>query len=243
MFSGALPAALAALPPTGIEAQDPVEPACEVRVLLPGFEVILAGLVDLQVVAELPPQFGAGRLRLLLGRAPGGVAVYVIDAPDLYLRAGGPYAGSDQQPFGDNHLRFALLGWMAARLASGLDPHWRPSVVHAHDWHAALAPAYVRAAGAPVGTVFTVHNLAYQGCFAAHHFSELALPWSMFDVNGLEYHGQLSFMKAGALLRGPAHHRQPDVCTGDHRAGARLWARWTAAGSSAQPEWHSQWRR
>jgi starch synthase len=73
--------------------------------------------------------------------------------------------------------------------------------VHAHDWHAALAPAYLAFAppsGRPrVGSVFTVHNLAYQGLFAPWHFSELGLPAAAFSVNGLEYHGQLSFMKGG----------------------------------------------
>lgn len=191
--SGALPGALMALPSNdGSEA-----PPCDVRVLLPGFEAILAGLSEVAVVAELPPHFGAEGLRLLHGQTAQGVSVYAIDAPSLYLRAGGPYAGVDQQPFGDNHRRFALLGWMAARLADGLDPAWRPAVVHAHDWHAALAPAYVRAHGAPVGTVFTVHNLAYQGCFAGHHFGELELPGEMFGMHGMEYHGQVSFMKAG----------------------------------------------
>ena len=73
--------------------------------------------------------------------------------------------------------------------------------MHAHDWHAGLAPAYLafarRAAAPRVGSVFTVHNLAYQGLFAPWHFGELGLPADAFGIDGLEYHGQLSFMKAG----------------------------------------------
>jgi len=94
------------------------------------------------------------------------------------------------------------LGWTAAALAEDLDPAWQAELVHAHDWHAGLAPAYLRAAEARLGrrlaaSVFTVHNLAYQGLFDAHHFGELALPPSHFAVHGLEFHGQVSFMKAG----------------------------------------------
>lgn len=170
--AGALPPALAAL-------------GDEVRVLLPGFDAILDGLQEAVVVAELQPppalHWGSGGTRLLWGRLPAvgeGVTAYVIDAPGYYRRPGGPYADANRHPYGDNHLRFALLGWVAAELAQGLDPFWHPTVLHAHDWHAGLAPVYLRAAQQArhqhfAGSVFTVHNLAYQGGFAGHHFQEL----------------------------------------------------------------------
>jgi starch synthase len=191
--AGALPLALAAA------GQD-------VRVLLPGFPAILAGLTDTHDVAALVSPWGQ-RAVLRSGRiAPSGEAspsirAYVIDAPSLYDRPGTPYEDSARRPYGDNARRFALLGWAAARLGRGLDPAWQPEVVHAHDWHAGLAPAYLAfdaLPGAPrVGSVFTVHNLAYQGVFPPADFDGLGLPPAAFDVNGLEYHGQLSFMKAG----------------------------------------------
>lgn len=188
--AGALPAALRAL------GDDP-------RVLLPGFAPMLDALQSPRTVAELPSRFGADSVRVLLGRLkPGDDWAYVIDAPSFYRRDGGPYADAANHPWGDNHRRFALLGWVAAQLAHGLDPQWQAEVVHAHDWHAGLAPAYLRAAQRAhgrrgAGSVFTVHNLAYQGNFAAHHFGELDLPGDFFGVHGLEFHGQLSFMKAG----------------------------------------------
>jgi starch synthase len=93
------------------------------------------------------------------------------------------------------------LGWVAAQLAQSLDKSWQPQVVHSHDWHAALAPAYLHYArerqAQRVGSVYTVHNLAYQGVFARQHFAELGLPDAAFAMHGLEFHGQLSFMKAG----------------------------------------------
>jgi len=176
----------------------------DARVLLPGFPAILAGVHGLALVAEFAAPWGerfalrAGRIAID-GNPP--IPAYVIDAPALYDRPGNPYEDATRQPYGDNHRRFALLGWAAAQLARGLDPSWRPEVVHAHDWHAGLAPAYLhfaREAGAPrVGSVFTVHNLAYQGISAPWNFVDLGLPAPAFHMDGLEYHGQLSFMKGG----------------------------------------------
>lgn len=193
-IAGALPVALAA------SGED-------VRVLLPGFPAIFAGVTGLIPVAEFSAPWG-DRARLHYGRIaiPGAppeqaLHAYVIDAPALYDRPGNPYEDSQRQPYGDNHRRFALLGWTAARLAQGLDPQWQPDIVHAHDWHAALAPAYLafgRAShGRRVGSVFTVHNLAYQGVFPPWNFADLGLPDAAFQINGLEYHGQVSFMKSG----------------------------------------------
>ena len=187
--AGALPLALA-------------EAGQAVRVLLPGFPAIRAGTADLREVAAFEAPWGE-RAVLRAGRIGAGahaIEAYLIDAPALYDRPGNPYEDTARQPYGDNARRFALLGFTAARLARGLDPDWQPEVVHAHDWHAALAPAYMAFDahhGPRVGSVFTVHNLAYQGVFPPSDFAGLGLPAAAFDVNGLEYHGQLSFMKAG----------------------------------------------
>lgn len=190
--AGALPAALRAC-------------GAEPRVLLPGFAPILADLQGAVELARLAPPAGleAADARLLRGTLPAcGVDAYVIDAPAFYLRAGGPYADAQQHAYPDNHRRFGLLGWAAGQLAQGLDEGWRPKVVHAHDWHAALAPAYLRAArdaggrGLPA-SVYTVHNLAYQGLFDSHHYAELGLPAPFFSMHGLEFHGRINFMKAG----------------------------------------------
>ncbi len=100
----------------------------------------------------------------------------------------------------DNHRRFGLLGWAAAALARGADPNWRPAIVHGHDWHAGLAPAYLAADRPREGqarTVFTIHNLAYQGLFPAATLPDLALPPEFFSIDGVEFHGLVSFIKAG----------------------------------------------
>lgn len=178
---GALPAAQIAV---GIDA----------RVLLPAFPDIRRGITDLQIVTKR--NTFAGPMSLLFGHYHG-VGVYLIDAPHLYDRPGSPYHDTNLYAYSDNVLRFALLGWVGSELACGLDPFWHPDVVHAHDWHAGLAPAYLAARGRPAKSVFTVHNLAYQGQFSASHLAEIQLPESFYHMHGLEFNGQISFLKAG----------------------------------------------
>ncbi len=175
-----------------------VRAGADVRLLLPGLPPILAGLEQQQKVWEGGPLFGAARVTLLRGRI-GGVPAYVVDAPYLYRRPGNPYLAADGSEWSDNLQRFGLLGWIGAHLAAGdLDGLWVPEVLHVHDWHAAMACAYVHAhPGTRATTVFTVHNLAFQGLFDEADFGMLGLPARLMGLEGLEFHGQLSFMKAG----------------------------------------------
>jgi starch synthase len=170
--------------------------------VLPGFPAVLDGLRNLETVADLGPAFGLGNIALERGvLEPHGVVVYVVRADPFYDRPGNPYLDPTHRPYADNDRRFALLGWSAARIATGADPRWKPHIVHAHDWHAGLAPAYLRAfarTGAPrVASVMTVHNLAYQGTFPASEFGALQLPGDYFAVEGVEFYGHVSYLKAG----------------------------------------------
>ena len=178
--AGALPAALA-------------QEGVTVRSLLPGYPAVLAGLERAEVAAELGDLFG-GPARLLAGRA-GDLALFAIEAPHLYGRPGDPYAGPD------NAFRFAALGLVAALIGQeGLGPY-RPDVVHAHDWQAGLAPAYLHYGPAPrPGTVMTVHNLAFQGQVPPELLGALRLPPAAYGVAGVEYYGAIGFLKAGLQL-------------------------------------------
>ena len=177
-----------------------VAQGAQVRLLLPGLPAIADAVLHQKRVADLGAVFGAGRVVLRLGQMPySHLPVYVVDAPYLYRRDGSPYQSSDGQEWADNVQRFALLGWVGAHLAAGeLDPGWTPDVLHAHDWHAAMACAYM-AAHPPTraASVFTVHNLAYQGVFPPGDFALLGLPSRFMAASGLEFHHQLCFMKAG----------------------------------------------
>jgi len=184
---GALPGALA-------------EQGAEVRLLLPGLPAITESVLHPRLVWEGGPLFGAARIAIRLGRMPySHLPVYVLDAPWFFRRPGSPYQSPRGEEWSDNLARFALLGWVAAHLAGGeLDPSWTPAIVHAHDWHAAMSCAYMAAhPGTTAASVFTIHNLAYQGLFAQADFGQLGLPAAFLRSHGLEYHGQLSFMKAG----------------------------------------------
>lgn len=194
----------AALPPALRDA------GCDVRVLLPGFPAIRAGVnpSTLAQAAPLALPAGYGPQLGMLGSAqppalhpatlPGsGLAAYVLDVPALFDRPGNPY----EDVHDDNGIRFALLGWAAACLGNGLDPHWQPDVLHCHDWQTGLAPLYLRQMAMPgpppAASVFTVHNLAYQGIFPPALFARLGLPDYLFGIAGIEFWGQVSFMKAG----------------------------------------------
>jgi starch synthase len=189
--TGGLGDVVAALPPAlaGLGA--------DVRLVLPGFSALLDAFA-LSDAARLGTPFASERVRIARATLPdSGLTAYLVDHPAFYDRPGSPYQAPDGGDWADNHRRFALLGWAAAALAEGADPAWYPDILHCHDWHAGLAPAYLRAADAAVPTVFTIHNLAYGGFFPAALFADLALPPSFFSINGVEFYGGLSFMKAG----------------------------------------------
>ena len=176
--TGGLGDVLAALPPA-IAAV-----GIDTRLVLPGFTAFLDAL-PLVEIARLRTPFAAERVRIALARLPdSGVSAYLVDHPAFYDRPGSPYADPDGRDWPDNHRRFALLGWAAAALAQGADPHWRPDILHCHDWHAGLAPAYLHAGASAVPSVFTVHNLAYQGFFPAGFFPDLHLPPGFFSSTG-----------------------------------------------------------
>jgi len=184
--SGALPAALRAI-------------GLDVRVLVPGYNQVLSQLPQHEVVATFDGLLsGFPRSRLLSGKMANGVPVYVLDCPNFYQRDGGPYQDSSGHDWVDNALRFGLLSKVAAVLGSGASPlNWHPDVVHCNDWQTGLTPAYLHYAQKAVPSVISIHNLAFQGIFPASTLEQLNLPASSFSMNGVEYHGSLSFLKAG----------------------------------------------
>jgi starch synthase len=182
---GALPGALA---PHG----------WDMRVLIPAYRGVAAKVGDLVRVWSDPALFG-GVAQVLAGQVAG-IKVLLLDAPHLYDRAGGPY-GHQGVDFGDNPERFAALSWAAAQIARhGLTDGWRPQVLHVHDWQAGFAPAYLRFGGpTDVGSVITVHNIAFQGHASPDRLGALRLPAHEFHAGSLEYYGNLSSLKAGLI--------------------------------------------
>lgn len=183
---GALPAALA---PHGVE----------MTTLLPGYPAVMRALKrgrklhGYNELLDVPAQLLAGRI--------GAHPLIVLDAPTLFAREGGLYADAQGADWPDNWRRFAALGRAAADLAGGLVKSRTFDLVHAHDWQAAMALAYLRFAPlkpnpAPPG-VMTIHNIAFQGYYGREVFKELGLPRSAWRFDGVEYHGGVGMLKAG----------------------------------------------
>ena len=125
----------------------------------------------------------------------------MIDAPHLYDRPGTPYLDAGGRDWHDNAERFAALAQVAAMIGAELVPKYRPALIHAHDWQAALTPAYIRYGG-QVGppVVLTIHNLAFQGRFPRSLLDRIGLPEDSFTLDGVEYYGEIGFLKAGLLF-------------------------------------------
>ncbi len=169
------------------------EAGADVRLLLPGYPALLKGIRSLEPMARWTDLMGQGPMTLLRGRTDQGIPIYLADHP-LFNRPGGPY-----DELGDSALKFGAFSWLIARM--GLDGDgggWRPEILHLHDWQTALAPVHVKLANRPdVRTVFTIHNLAFQGIYPAELRAPLWLPPEVFHMFGVEFHGFLSFLKAG----------------------------------------------
>lgn len=121
-----------------------------------------------------------------------GQQLLLLEASDLFDRDGHPY-GIKGEPFSDNDLRFAVLSKVAAKIAVGAIDGWKPDLVHAHDWHAALSCVYPAEATPQVPSVLTLHNLSFQGQYPLERAGVLGLPPHLCTVDCLEYYGDMSF--------------------------------------------------
>lgn len=171
----------------------------DVHLVMPAYFDALQVAGTLRTVAEIAlPRLGA-KATLLQGRLPGTqVPAWLVDYPPAFGRGGHPYLDANGVPWYDNAARFALLAEVAVAIArgeAGID--WRPDLVHCHDWQTGLVPALLAADANRPATVFTIHNLAYQGVFPATTLTALGLPASLWSIDALEFYGSLSFIKGG----------------------------------------------
>jgi starch synthase len=173
----------------------------DVRLVLPAYPQAIERARDLTLVATVTVPCVADPVRVLLGTTPDGkVPLYLVDSPAHFNRAGTPYGGPDGRDFPDNAERFAAFCRTATAMALGrADAGWRPDIVHCHDWHTGLIPALLASEVARPATIFTIHNLAYQGLFSYSTFEGLRLPSGLWRPDALEFHGKLSFIKGGLV--------------------------------------------
>lgn len=170
----------------------------DVRVLIPGYREVLARHGEISIVGRLSSASGLPACELGRIEMPDGLVVYIVLCSELYDRDGSPYGDWSGADWIDNDIRFARLGLAAAEIAAGVtDLGWQPDLLHLNDWPSALAPAFIAWRGLSTPTILTIHNLAYQGLFGAERLPALGIPEHSFQIEGVEFHGKLSFLKAG----------------------------------------------
>ena len=165
---------------------------------LPGYPALAAVMRTAKVVHRYTDLLGVEAR--ILAASIGDHPLLILDAPGLFARGGGPYGDTTGADWVDNWLRFAAFSRAAADLASGVVDGQQFDILHAHDWQAAMAPAYLRYAPGPgtaAKTIVTIHNIAFQGRYGAEIFADLALPDAAFALDGIEYYGGVGFLKAG----------------------------------------------
>jgi len=193
-----------------------------VRTLVPGYPAVMSAIRRAQPAHAYDHLMG-GPARLLSATAAG-LTLWVLDAPHLYSRQGGPYADPGGRDWPDNPARFAALARAGADLGLRLVDGYTPAVVHAHDWQAGLTAAYLHYSGqARPGVVMTVHNLAFQGQFDRRLLHRLGLPQGSFTQDGVEYYGDIGFLKAGLRLADRLTTVSPayaaEICTQEEGMG------------------------
>jgi len=173
--------------------------AQDVRLLLPAYPAVLEKTKKKKTLASI--SYYDLQLSIVETRLPGSqLIVWLVDCPAAFNRPGGPYIDTHGQVWQDNALRFSIFCHAAVDIAlNKLKLDWQPDVVHCNDWQTGLVPALLSQHNKRPVSIFTIHNLAYQGVFDKQTFFDLHLPNEFWHMNGLEFYDQLSFIKGGLV--------------------------------------------
>jgi len=176
----------------------------DVRLVLPAYRDVLASVDTLKDLGTIDVPGAGVRHKVRIIRAHEDILgdyLYLIDVPELFDRPGNPYVHSDGYAWPDNAERYTVFSRAVALLAKWVPgSSWRPNVVHCHDWQTGLVPAFLNMVhNAPV-TIFTIHNLAYDGHFSQADFNNLGLPPAWWSAEYAEFYGGFSMLKAGMVF-------------------------------------------
>ncbi|MGZ8137137.1 MAG: glycogen synthase GlgA [Methylococcaceae bacterium] len=181
--SGSLPKALA-------------EQGEDVRIILPNYQAIKTAEA---IYYKSTVRVNNVDVNILETRLPGTeVIVWLVDYPEFFGLPGNPYVDQNGEAWENNAERFALLCRVAVEVAMDrayLD--WSPEIVHCNDWQSGLVPALLSLESHRPATVFTIHNMAYQGLFPKATVATLKLPEQLWSLGGIEFNDLLSFLKGG----------------------------------------------
>lgn len=171
------------------------ELGADARVCIPAYRGCVDRLREPRSILEFT--LGSESFRVIEGWLPdGNHPIYLIDCPRLFDRPGDPYRDEAGSEYLDNGWRF---GCFCAAVCHFIQTctEWTPQLVHLHDWQTGLVAGWLSYRRSPVKTLFTIHNLAYQGIFGAELFTELGLPSAWWTPDGVEQFNAFSFMKCG----------------------------------------------
>ena len=184
----------------------------EIRVMMPRYGLIderKANLHDMARLREIPVPVGtrlfpASVQSSFIADNHTKVQVYFLDSSPLFGRSGIYVHPDSKAEYPDNDERFIFFcrGVLEVLKVMG----WQPDIIHCNDWHTGLVPAYLKTVYADdefyrdTKTVFTIHNMAYQGVFPASAFPKTLLPDRLFSLDGLEAYGNLNVLKAGLVF-------------------------------------------
>jgi len=174
----------------------------DIRVIIPAYQLVLKQAEKFTLVAHLDLEGVRQPVRIFCGRLPGStVTIYLVDSPEHFDRPGNPYTMKQGAVWPDNAERFTTFCRAIEALSldtAGLD--WQPDIIHCNDWQTALVPPLLDRHAARPATIFTIHNLAYQGLFDWKVFKKLKLPANFWSMEAMEFHNQFSFIKGGLVF-------------------------------------------
>jgi len=167
----------------------------EVAVALPGYPALMEGATPLEVNFSLSVGNSLQPVAVFERTRRDGTQLLLIHNEAFFGRPG--IYGDSESAYPDNAQRYIFFSRAVVELAKRMDP--APQIIHAHDWQTALIPALVKEQNLPFKTVLTLHNVAYQGSFAASDFALTNLPSHWMTPSGMEFYGALNLLKGGIL--------------------------------------------
>jgi starch synthase len=197
----------------------------DIRIIMPAYRTALENAGQVVRVATLHLEGITAPIHILEGRMPGSsVIAWLIDSPQHFDRPGNPYLNNAGVDWPDNAERFTVFARAVTAVAlneAGLS--WQPEIVHCNDWQCGLIPALLALTPQRPATVFTIHNLAYQGLFPYATFKNLKLPESLWSMHAMEFHNKFSFIKGGLVYADMLNTVSPtyarEITTPEHGCG------------------------
>jgi len=197
----------------------------DIRIIIPAYKSALENAGPVVRIATLRIEGIPSPIHILEGRLPeSSVIVWLVDSSQHFDRPGNPYTGPDGMDWPDNAERFAVFSHTITAIAlnqAGLS--WQPDIVHCNDWQSGLVPALLAMTTQRPATVFTIHNLAYQGLFPLATFKSLKLPESLWSMHTMEFYNKFSFIKGGLVYADMLNTVSPtyarEICTPEFGCG------------------------